>query len=154
MTQAELRVERVDAERVWPLRQKLLRPHQTVQECHYAGDEHRDAGHFAAFAGKKMVGITSVFHEAHPEIVDRSGEQQWRLRGMATTPALRGQGVGGLLLSAAIDHATTRHGKVIWCNARTPARGFYERYGFEAIGDVFEMDGIGPHVLMVRIHAS
>lgn len=152
-TDAEVRIERVEAERLWRLRHKLLRPHQAVEQCRFEGDEHRDAGHYAAFAATRMVGIASVFHEPHPDIADRSGEQQWRLRGMATTEAVRGQGIGGLLLSAAIDHATTRHGRVIWCNARTPAIGFYARYGFEAISEEFEIEPIGPHVVMRRLHS-
>ncbi|MBR9812697.1 GNAT family N-acetyltransferase [bacterium] len=148
MSVADYNIKRVDAEQVWPLRHKLLRPHQALEESRYPGDEHRDAGHFAAFAGRKMVGITSVFHEAHPDIDDRSGEQQWRLRGMATAEAVRGTGAGGALLLAGIDHVVTRHGKVLWCNARTPAVGFYERHGFTVIGEEFEIDPIGPHYLM------
>ena len=148
MSSADFDIKRVEAEQVWHLRQQLLRAHQPLEQSRYPGDEHRDAGHFAAFAKRKMVGIASVFHEAHADIADRSGEQQWRLRGMATAPEVRGTGAGGALLQAAIDHTITRHGQVLWCNARTPARGFYERYGFTVISDEFEMDGIGPHYLM------
>jgi hypothetical protein len=36
----------------------------------------------------------------------------------------------------------------VWCNARTPARGFYERAGFAVEGEEFELPEIGPHVLM------
>jgi hypothetical protein len=38
----------------------------------------------------------------------------------------------------------------VWCNARSPARGFYEREGFTIEGDTFEIAGIGPHFLMAR----
>jgi predicted GNAT family N-acyltransferase len=31
-----------------------------------------------------------------------------------------------------------------------PAAGFYRRYGFESVGDVYEVPIIGPHVLMRR----
>ena len=37
---------------------------------------------------------------------------------------------------------------MVWCNARTPARGFYERYGFVAEGEEFELPDIGPHFRM------
>lgn len=148
MSAADYSVRRVEAEQMWPLRQQLLRAHQPIEESRFPGDEHRDAGHYGAFQGHKMVGIASIFHEAHPDIVDRSGEQQWRLRGMATAEAVRGTGAGSALLLAAIDHAMTRHGQVLWCNARTPAVGFYERHGFIVISDEFEIEPIGPHYLM------
>lgn len=148
MSAVDFDIRRVDAEQLWGLRQTLLRAHQPIEASRYPGDEHRDAGHFAAFQGQKMVGVASVFHEAHPDIADRSGEQQWRLRGMATAPAVRGKGAGGALLQAAIDYTLARQARVLWCNARTPARSFYERYGFTVISDEFEIDGIGPHYVM------
>jgi predicted GNAT family N-acyltransferase len=39
----------------------------------------------------------------------------------------------------------------VWCNARTPARGFYERAGFAAVGEEFALPDIGPHFLMVLL---
>jgi hypothetical protein len=36
----------------------------------------------------------------------------------------------------------------VWCNARTPAVGFYEKLGFSTIGEEFELPPIGPHYLM------
>lgn len=148
MSPADYTVRQVEAERVWPLRHTLLRPHQPLEASRFPGDEHRDAGHYGAFQGHKLVGIVSIFHEAHPDIADRSGEQQWRLRGMATDEAVRGTGAGSALLTAAINHAVTRHGQVLWCNARTPAVGFYQRHGFEVISDEFEIEPIGPHYVM------
>jgi predicted GNAT family N-acyltransferase len=70
---------------------------------------------------------------------------------MATVPAARGRGAGTMLLQMCIGHALAQQGEVVWCNARVPARGFYEHGGFSAVGDVFEIPGIGPHVLMWRL---
>jgi predicted GNAT family N-acyltransferase len=36
----------------------------------------------------------------------------------------------------------------VWCNARTPARAFYERAGFRTVSDEFELPEIGPHYVM------
>ena len=41
-------------------------------------------------------------------------------------------------------------GELVWCNARTPARRFYERAGFVAHGDEWDEPEIGPHVAMSR----
>lgn len=74
----------------------------------------------------------------------------WRLRGMATGPGARGQGFGSALLTACLDHAAAAGGAEVWCNARRAAMGFYRRAGFEVIGDEFEVEDIGPHVVMAR----
>jgi predicted GNAT family N-acyltransferase len=66
---------------------------------------------------------------------------------MATDPE-RGRGTGGALLRACVDHARHEGGTRVWCNARTPARGFYEHAGFVAEGEEFALPDIGPHYLM------
>lgn len=38
----------------------------------------------------------------------------------------------------------------MWCNGRTVARGFYERHGYEAVGDEFVIEGVGPHHVFLR----
>lgn len=138
------RVERVDPEVVRPLRQRVLRPHQTVAEQVFAGDADPRAAHFAAYADDgEVIGIASITPEGGPGA--------FRVRGMATDPERgRGTGAGGALLMACVEHARAEGAARVWCNARTPARGFYERYGFVAEGEEFTLPDIGPHVLMSR----
>lgn len=139
-----MRVERVAPDVVRPLRQRVLRPHQTVAEQVYEGDDAPGAAHFAAYddAGE-VIGIASITPEGGPGA--------WRVRGMATDPSKgRGTGAGGALLLAALDHARAAGATRVWCNARTPARGFYERYGFAIEGEEFELPQIGPHFVMSR----
>lgn len=140
-----MRVERVAVDVVRPLRQRVLRPHQTVAEQVFEGDDHPQAAHFAAFddaAGDAdPIGIASITPEGEPGA--------WRVRGMATDPERgRGTGAGGALLTACLDHARAAGATRVWCNARTPARGFYERYGFVAEGEEFALPRIGPHYVM------
>jgi predicted GNAT family N-acyltransferase len=144
------RVARVDAEVVRPLRQRVLRPHQTVAEQVFAGDDDPRAAHFAAFddAGQ-VIGIASITPEPHPD--GDGGPGDFRVRGMATDPERgRGTGVGGAVLLACLDHARANGATRVWCNARTPARGFYEHYGFVAEGEEFTLPDIGPHYVMSR----
>ncbi len=56
--------------------------------------------------------------------------------------------VGTLVLEALLRHASTHGARRIWCNARTPARSFYERAGLNVVSEVFEVPGIGPHFVM------
>jgi predicted GNAT family N-acyltransferase len=137
----------LSAEEVRPLRQVVLRPGQAPESCVYPGDDVADTVHLGALddAGR-VVAIASLYRE------DRAGGAAggWRLRGMATDPGVRGAGHGAAVLAASIDHVAAAGGSELWCNARMPAVGFYRRAGFEVVSDEFEVEGIGPHVVMVR----
>jgi predicted GNAT family N-acyltransferase len=125
-----------------PLRQRVLRPHQALAELVYPGDDAPDTVHLGAFADDTLVGIATLLHQHEP------GE--WRLRGMATAPEVRGRGQGVLLLEACLAHARAHGGTRFWCHARTPVVGFYQRHGLACEGSGFDVPGIGPHILMSR----
>jgi GNAT superfamily N-acetyltransferase len=167
-------VERVPAPETFTLRQRVLRPHQRVDEMAMAGDDDPSTGLFAAKdpATGEVVSTASVRREPPPWIagapsaghyppVDAppaatraagpGGEHAWRLRGMATAEDRRGQGLGKLVLDAALAHVAAEGGGLLWCSARTGARRFYEREGLVALGKVFEVPVIGPHVLMWKV---
>jgi GNAT superfamily N-acetyltransferase len=139
---AEVRV--VDPEVTAALRHKVLRPHQTLDDVRAASD---GTPGIAVLDGERVLACASVRPEPMPGD-ERPGD--WRLRGMASDPAVRGQGYGALALTAALDHARDHGAQRVWCNARTPARGFYERHGFTATGDEFHLPDAGPHYLMWR----
>lgn len=141
----EVRV--VPAPEVRPLRREVLRPNQTAADCVFPGDDKPGTTHFAAIVGARIAGIASLYLES-PE--GESWEHAWRLRGMATTEAHRGAGLGRKLVEACVAHAERQGAHLIWCNARLPAAGFYEGLGFEKEGPVFELPAIGPHVFMKR----
>jgi GNAT superfamily N-acetyltransferase len=138
-------VESASAEAVRPLRQAVLRPHQRPEDLVYPGDDAPGTLHAIVRDGDAIAGVATVSREDHPR---DPGDGDWRVRGMATTPGSRGTGVGAALLEACVAHARAQGGRRVWCNARTPARGFYERAGFAAEGEEFEIEGIGPHYLM------
>jgi len=39
---------------------------------------------------------------------------------------------------------------LVWCQARVTARGFYEKPGFAAEGDPFELPRTGRHYVMIK----
>jgi GNAT superfamily N-acetyltransferase len=141
----EVRV--VAAEETRPLRHLVLRPGQPPASTVYPGDDDPATRHFAAFADGHLVGIASLYREARPG--GPPGVAGWRLRGMASAPHVRGRGVGRALLAACRHHVAAEGGGELWCNARTPAAGFYARAGFAVVGERFDIPGIGPHVVMV-----
>jgi GNAT superfamily N-acetyltransferase len=71
---------------------------------------------------------------------------------MAVAPDLRGRGVGQALLNF-LETSLRGESAVrqLWCNARTPAAGFYERQGWRAVSEVFEIPTAGPHVRMTKL---
>ncbi len=129
----------------WPLRQQVLRPHQSEGEMAFAGDDDDTTFHLGAFAGERIVGIASVYREAR---AGKHDTRAYRLRGMATSPEARGTGVGGALLRRCIEACRERSATELWCNARDTASGFYVRFAFETLEGPFDLPGIGPHFLM------
>jgi predicted GNAT family N-acyltransferase len=137
----------ISAEATRPLRQSVLRPHQTLNELHYAGDDAPNTLHLGAFKDDALVGIISVYQEATPS--PNEGDA-WRLRGVATAPEVRGQGYGGQLMQMAIAYVARQGGTLLWCFARTTALPYYERYGFAPQGDIFDTPGTGQHYFIWR----
>src|SRR5262249_28080160 len=130
-----------------PLRRSVLRPPQTEAELVYPGDDAPATLHLGAFLGASLVGVASLYREPPP---GESGAGDWRLRGMAVAPELRGTGAGARLLERCLDHARAAGGTRLWCNARTPAPGVYRRHRLVTRGDEFDIPGIGPHFFMWR----
>jgi len=93
----------------------------------------------------QIVGIASLFHAAMPEKPALEGLQ---LRGMATAENVRRRGVGRALVAACLEAARLSRVELLWCNARTSARDFYLKCGFEVAGNEFEIPDVGPHFRM------
>jgi predicted GNAT family N-acyltransferase len=68
---------------------------------------------------------------------------------MATDPAARGSGHGAAVLAELHRQAALRGVAEIELHAQVSARGFYERAGYTAVGEVYEEAGIA-HVTMRR----
>jgi GNAT superfamily N-acetyltransferase len=145
----------IEPERTYVLRQKVLRPHQEVGQMGLMGSDRPGALAMGAVlvATGEVVGTAAVAPEEPPGIIASlaATRPSWRLRSMATEPALRGSGVGSAVLGAAVDYVASFGEALLWCNARTPARRFYERAGFAAVGEEWVELEIGPHVVMYRL---
>jgi GNAT superfamily N-acetyltransferase len=140
-------VRPVEVAVVHPLRMAVLRPGRPPGSSAYAGDDDPRARHVAVFLADEVVSVGTVFPEAPPW--DPTRAEAWRVRGMATRDALRGRGLGHLVLRAIIEHARDRGGRFIWCAARIGAPRFYERSGFATLGEPFVLEGI-DHIHMWR----
>lgn len=129
------------------LRQRLLRPHQSIDDCRYPGDKDTDTRHFDAFDDENLVGILSVYQRMHSQI---KSAKSWQLRAMATADSVRGKGFGRQLLENAEAYVRSNEGELIWANARKLALGFYLKNGYTVEGSEFEVADIGLHYLVLK----
>jgi len=136
-----VQIQRIGLEQVRPLRHEVLRPGLPFDTTLWDHDEAPDTAHFGVVKNGEVLSIGTVFKEAYPGHPDAV-----RLRGMATAPAFRKKGYGNLILDAVVEYARTEYNSdLIWCNAREAAFGFYKRYGFELVGERFEIPIAGWH---------
>ncbi len=144
-----IEIRELTAAQTRPVRQHVLRPHQRAEELVYPGDDAHDTFHLGAVDGDVVLAILSMYRHAQPPTDPMGEPRAWRIRGMASMPAARGTGLGRQLVEHARDRVWDIARDPIWCNAREHAFGFYQKLGFEIVGDIFEIEGIGPHAVMV-----
>jgi GNAT superfamily N-acetyltransferase len=131
-------IKETSAQSLIALRWQVLRPGRPESTAHFVGDDAPGSVHVAAFdADGEVIGCASVLESA--------GRLQ--LRGMATVPEWQGKGVGRAMLKAVCELARQRQ-LSLWCNARVSAMGFYQKCGWEAEGEIFEVPEFGLHTVM------
>jgi len=128
-------------EEILNLRHEVLRAGRPLESAYYPGDEAGAGAHWGAWSGGELASCVSLYSVEGPSI---------QLRGAATAPHWRNQGIGEALMRAAIaawwsDPSAPRD---LWCNARVAAITLYERLGFVAEGERFEFPQVGPHQRM------
>lgn len=155
LRRVETETRRIATADSYPLRQAVLRPHQSLGEMHWEHDDDAETATFAVVdtGDGSILTVATVQPEAAPpglaeSIGVREDACSWRLRGMATRPELQGQGLGTRVLAAAVEHVRAGGGTLLWCNARVPAVPFYEKAGLATWGEQWELPQIGPHVVM------
>jgi GNAT superfamily N-acetyltransferase len=123
----------------------VLRPGRPVEQASFPGDDDPRTAHFGAFKDGKLLCIASLFAAPFP------GEEHlpaFQLRGMATDPEARGLGLGTAIVKLCKEYPRENGAKLLWCNARTSAAGFYSKLGFEIVGTEFNIPDVGPHFRM------
>ena len=93
-----------------------------------------------AFEDEKMLGCCMLV---------KSGSSTVRLRQMAVLNNLQGKGIGRALMQFAENIARDLGYKKLTMHARVTAVGFYEKLGYEVVGEMFEEVTI-PHNSMEK----
>lgn len=143
-------IRAISAAETRPIRSQILRPGTPPEQLVYPGDDAPEAFHAGAFQDGQLVGIATIYAEPPPDVYRNTlpDGEAFRLRGMATLPSVRGQGLGRQVLEACFDHVRAHGARLLWCNARSGALDFYRTLGLRTIGPEFDIPGIGPHYVM------
>ncbi|MBT2573866.1 GNAT family N-acetyltransferase [Bacillus sp. ISL-51] len=142
-----LEVKSITAEDTYNIRHKILRPHQTIEDCKYDQDNMAGAFHLGAFFEGTLISIASFYPQEQKTLKETPAYQ---LRGMATLPEYRTQKAGSTLIAYAERTLTDMGAALVWCNARYHVKGYYEKLGWKSIGETFDIPGIGPHLIMYK----
>ena len=140
-------IKLIDASETYELRQKILRPTQTLTDCKYPSDYKFHSFHLGASLNEELISIASFSSEAEPSL---QGSNHYRLRGMATVPTFRKQHAGSSLIQQAEVILKERQAEILWCNARITVTDYYKRLGFLEHGEIFDIHPIGLHKLMYK----
>ena len=139
----------IPSQLTYPLRLSVLWQHKnSLEECKLDIDDLPTTFHVGAFKNKEMVAIGTFLQQENEKF---EATNQYRLRAMATSSKVRGENFGKLLIEFAIEELKNRKVDLLWCDARKVALGFYEKMGFNVIGDFYEIPIIGPHKLMYKL---
>jgi ribosomal protein S18 acetylase RimI-like enzyme len=140
-----VKIIEISADKTYAIRKEILRENRDLPVS-FEGDFHTDTFHLGVFRNEKLEGIATCIKQENKVFTGA----QFQLRGMAVLPEVRGLGFGKNLISMAIKRLKAKGIHVLWCNARIIALPFYEKLGFEVVGEPFEIDTIGTHYLLVK----
>ncbi len=141
-------VESITADDTHTVRLAVLRHDTPTKEVSFPEDGAPGAVHLGVRVDGALVATSTWVPRPAPD----GTEPAVQLRGMATMPHLQGSGIGSALIAAGRAHARSIGARVVWANARDRALAFYEREGFEVVGDGF-VDATTqlPHHVVVSV---
>jgi GNAT superfamily N-acetyltransferase len=142
-------VEEVPTSEVLVLRMAVLRDGTPSQDPRYADDDTEGSVNLGIRESGLLVACSTWLPRPWP--LDQTAPAT-QLRGMAVAKHLQSKGLGNILLQAGITRAKTLESTYVWARARDRALYFYERNGFETIGDQFidEASGLGHHLVILK----
>jgi GNAT superfamily N-acetyltransferase len=142
-----LEIRLIDPEMTYSLRHRVLRPHQSLEDCKFDTDHAENAFHVGAFHEGVLITVASFCIENNP---DFPVEQQYRLRAMATLEDFRRLGAGRLVVDYAEKIIKEKGAGFLWCKGRTSVQEYYQKLGFVPHGEVFDYPPIGLHIIMYK----
>jgi GNAT superfamily N-acetyltransferase len=134
----------ITAEDTYPLRHQVLWPHKSLSAVHLPSDS--ISIHLGAFADEEIsssakhspIGVITIcLSKRENKLPLPTEELEAQFRKFAVAPEWQGQGVGSKLLEHAAAVARDAGARTMWCDARTSALPFYQRFGMQTEGSSF-----------------
>jgi ribosomal protein S18 acetylase RimI-like enzyme len=122
------------------LRQEILRKPLGLDFTERELEQERSDYHLVCQEDGELVGCLVLVPQGGSEV---------RMRQVAVTPRAQGRGIGRALTEFAEDFARRRGFSRVTLHARVTAVPFYEKLGYERVGDQFEAVTI-PHWSMEK----
>jgi predicted GNAT family N-acyltransferase len=129
-----------DYQRMVQLRNEILRKPLGLYFTEEELAKEKDEILIGAFEDDKMLACCMLV---------RGSDRSMRLRQMAVINNLQGKGVGRAIMQFAENVARDLGSRKMTMHARVSAVGFYEKLGYQTVGDLFEEVTI-PHVIMEK----
>ncbi|HHF2940589.1 TPA: GNAT family N-acetyltransferase [Vibrio diabolicus] len=123
-------IRKVTTAEVLPIRHLALWPNKSPSFCEVEGDD--SATHYGAYADGKLVCVASVYNNGHKA----------RLRKFATLPEYQGQGIGTKVIESLVRDLKREKVSYFWCDARTSALSFYQKFGLCVEGEEFHKSNV------------
>jgi GNAT superfamily N-acetyltransferase len=129
------------------VRQPVLREGKPIESCHFDGDDLETTSHFGLYLNENLIGVVSVFKIINPTFISAN---QFQIRGMAILPQHQSKGFGQSLVKHCEEYIKNQNGTLIWFNSRENAISFYEKLGYQKVGNPFYIADIGIHYIMKK----
>ena len=120
-----LKIKNIKASETWDLRHRVMASNRPFDSIKLPKDE--QGLHFGLFHEEKLISVISLFTE----------NDSAQFRKFATEISEQGKGYGSILLNHIIEESMKNNVKILWCNARMTALGFYEKFGFEPVSETW-----------------
>jgi GNAT superfamily N-acetyltransferase len=140
-------IQNITFRETFAVRHPVLREGKPLESCHFDGDDLTSTVHFGLFVDEKLIGVVSVFQNKN-SIFNK--ENQFQIRGMAILPKYQKKGFGAKLVERCEEYILSKNGELIWFNARENALPFYQKLGYQIIGNPFVISDIGTHYIMKK----
>jgi GNAT superfamily N-acetyltransferase len=135
------------AKETYTVRHQELRQGKPLESCIFIGDDLDSTLHFGYKIEDDIVAVVSAFQQKN-SLFDY--ENQYQIRGMAVLSKFQGTGIGKKLFVEMEQFLISKNVEFIWFNARLIAVPFYKSISCEVIGDLFDIEDVGPHYLMYK----
>ncbi|HBU11697.1 MAG TPA: GNAT family N-acetyltransferase [Clostridiales bacterium] len=119
------------------LRKKVFVEEQHVAEVGEFDGLDEQSIHLVVYDGELPVATGRIWHDG----------KTFRIGRCCVERAQRGMGIGDLLIKLLLLKVFEYNPSEVRIHAQTHAEKFYEKYGFERIGDEYDEEGL-PHVTM------